>query len=551
MSRALFVALVLFPILPAFAEHKQTLVVGIRQFPPNLHPSIETTTAKSYVLGMTGRPITAHDKDWKLVCLLCRKLPSIANGLARLETLPDGRTGVAVTYSLHDGLTWGDGTPVTVKDVQFTWEVGRHPESGISKSSFFKGIWKIESLGEKSFTLHFDKVTFDYNDIGEFLLLPEHVERPVFENSPAQYRYRNSFDNHSTNPGLYFGPYRITKVVPGSIIVLERNSTWRGTPPTFERIVVRSIEDTAALEANLLSNDIDMIAGELGITIEQALSMEKRTGGRFNITYRPGLLYEHVDLNLDNQILKDRRVRQALMHALDRELIIEQIFGGRQTVAHSNVSPLDRVFARAVTAYDHDPDKAAALLDSAGWTIVRDGIRHNSQGEPLRLELVSTSGHRTRERIEQIIQQQWRQVGIDLRIRNETPRVLFGDTLPKRKFSGLVLYAFSTAPESVPRVTLHSEQVPSVENAWTGFNFTGFRNSQMDRLIDEIEAELDSSKRMVSWRDLQHLYAVELPALPLFFYSLPHVLPPWLEGVEPTGHEYPSTLWIENWAVRH
>jgi len=89
--------------------------------------------------------------------------------------------------------------------------------------------------------------------------------------------------------------------------------------------------------------------------------------------------------------------------------------------------------------------------------------------------------------------------------------------------------------------------VPSAENGWSGENFDGFRNAESDRLVDAIEVELDRAKRQVLWQKLQALYAEELPALPLYFRAQAYVLPRWLEGVTPTGHEYPSTLWVETW----
>ena len=146
--------------------------------------------------------------------------------------------------------------------------------------------------------MHIDRVTFDYNGINDFEILPAHLERPVFEADPAAYRSRTVFDTETTNPGLYFGPYRITEVSTGAYVVLEPNPTWWGEKPFFRRIVVKVIENTAALEANLrFAGGIDMIAGELGLTIDQALAFEKRHGRDFQIVYKPGLVYEHVDLN--------------------------------------------------------------------------------------------------------------------------------------------------------------------------------------------------------------------------------------------------------------
>lgn len=103
--------------------------------------------------------------------------------------------------------------------------------------------------------------------------------------------------------------------------MLERNPTWWGEPPAFGRIVVKAVENTTALEANLLSGEVDMIEGSLGLSLDQALAFERRNGDRFRVVYKPGLVYEHLEPMLDNPALADKRVRQALLHGLDREAI--------------------------------------------------------------------------------------------------------------------------------------------------------------------------------------------------------------------------------------
>lgn len=543
---AVILALIVPTILrPAAAQTRDQLVIGITQFPSTFHPSIDAMLAKTFILSMTARPITAHDKDWKLVCMLCTELPTIENGLAVKEQLPDGRTGVAITYTLHPRATWGDGKPVTSRDVVFTWEVGRHPQSGISDLETFRRILSIDVKDDKTFTLHIDRLTFDYNDFA-LNVLPAHLERAPFQ-QPAEYRNRTTYDADTTNPGLFFGPYRITEVVRGAHVVLEPNPTWYGEPPKFRRIVVRTIENTAALEANLLSGSIDYIAGELGLSLDQALAFEKRHRDRYSTIFKPGLVYEHIDLNLANPILADRRVRQALLYGVDREGMSKQLFDGRQPVALTNVNPLDWVVAADVKSYPYDPAKAAALLDEAGWRSGAGGLRRNAKGEPLALELMSTAGNRSRELVQQVLQSQWRKLGIDIRIRNEPARVFFGETVSKRRFSALAMFAWISAPESVPRTTLHSTQIPTEANNWSGQNYTGFADPRMDALIDRIEVTLDRDARKELWRQLQQLYADELPALPLYFRADAYILPRWLKGVEPTGHQFPTTLWVERW----
>jgi peptide/nickel transport system substrate-binding protein len=537
---------------PAPAEE---LRIGISQYPTTLHPSTEASVAKSYVHSMTQRPMTVYDQQWELICMLCTELPSIEAGTAVPEDLPpevegagDGR-GIALTYTLQPDATWGDGTPVTTRDVMFTWKVGRHPTAGAGNLELNKRIHRIDVIDDKTFVIHADRISFEYAAINDFRLLPAHIEEPIFDAAPNEYRNRTAYDTDATNPGLYFGPYRIAEAVPGSRLVLERNDTWWGKQPVFDRITILTIEQTTALEANLLSGNVDMIAGELGLTLDQALAFEKRHGQDYQVIYEPSLLYEHIDLMLDNPILKDKGVRQALLYAIDRETINQRLFEGRQTVAHSDVSPLDWVYNENVKKYPYDPAKATELLEAAGWTELRGGIRHNARGEPLRLEFMTTAGSRIRELVQQVLQSQWKQVGIDVRVRNEPPRVFFGQTVHERRFTGLAMFGWGKGPEHIPRTTLHSEEIPSAENGWSGQNYTGFKNAEMDELIEKINLEIDRKKRKAMWDRLQEIYVEEVPVIGLYWRSNPHILPQWLKGLRPTGQMASSSLWVEDWTV--
>ncbi len=533
---------------PGFA--KDTLTIGLTQFPSTFHPNIDSMLAKTYILSATRRPFTIFDPAWNLTCLLCTKLPTIENGLAVPETTPLGKQGIAVTYTIRSRATWGDGIPVSTRDVYFTWRVGRHKQTGVSGFEFYKRVYKISRRNQKTFTLHMDKLSFDYNSIGGFELLPAHLEESIFNENPLEYRNRTIFDVDTTNKGLYFGPYRISEVKPGEYVVMVPNETWWGKKPAFKRVIMRVISNTAALEANLLSGAIDMISGDLGITIDQALAFEKRHGKNYTIRYQPGLIYEHLDLNLDNPIFRDKRVRQALILALDRASISKQLFEDRQPVAHTSVNPLDWIHWEDVPKHAYDPGHAASLLDEAGWQRQGKGVRRNSKGERLSFEIMTTSGNRTRELVEQVLQSQWKQLGIDVRIRNEPARVFFGQTVTKRKFDGVAMFAWISAPESVPRSTLHSDHIPTQANNWAGQNYTGFRNKKMDALLENIEVELDREKRRALWQDFQRIYATELPVIPLYFRANAYVLPKWLTGVTPTGHLGTTTSWIENWGVQ-
>lgn len=543
MKSAAFLLLLLFAA-PSVA--KDTLVIGISQFPRNFNPNIESMLVKSYILAMARRPFIVYDADWKLKCMLCVELPDLKNGTAKIEQTKDGEKGVAITYTIRPNATWGDGVPVTTKDVLFTWKIGRDKRTGFSNIEPFERVTSIDVHDDKKFTVHANKFTCDYRTRYSIGVLPAHIEEKNFAD-PAQYRIKSAYETDTTNPGLWYGPYRVTEVASGSHIVLEPNPTWWGKKPAFKRIIVKAIEKTSALTANLLSGGIDYIAGEAGLTVDDALAFEGRAKDKFDTVYKSGLIYEHIDLNLDNPILKDRRVRRALLHAINREAISKQLFQGHQPVANGQTNPLDTVYDPDAPSYAHNPKRAQQLLAEAGWSVLKGGIRHNAKGERLQLELMTTAGNKSRELIQQVLQSQWRRSGVDIRIRNQPARVFFGETVSRRKFEHMAMYAWISAPQGIPRTTLHSTMIPSAENGWSGQNYPGFAHPAMDKALDDAETNCDPAENRAIWKDLQRVYAEELPALPLYFRANPFITPKWLKGIVPTGHQFPTTLWVENW----
>jgi peptide/nickel transport system substrate-binding protein len=248
---------------------KDDLVIGTAQFPPSLHPEIDNIVIKSYALGFALRPITAFDKDWHKVCLLCVKLPTLENGLAKYEDLPDGSCGLAVTLQLRPDLKWGDGEPVTTQDLAFTWRVGSDPASGFSNTHPWNRANKIDIIDDHTAILHLDKPVATYNEWDQ--ILPEHIEGPIYAraHNPGDYIKETAYNRAPTTPGLYNGPFLINSYHSGSSIGFEQNPYWPGPNPGFKRIELKLIENTAALLANLLAGDIDMPVGEVaGLTID-------------------------------------------------------------------------------------------------------------------------------------------------------------------------------------------------------------------------------------------------------------------------------------------
>ncbi len=512
------------------------LVIGVAQFPSGMHPYVDATIVKGYLLGFAQRPVTSFDRDWKLACLLCTDVPTLENGLAQPEGNGAGGQGLAVTLRLKPGLAWGDGVPVTAHDVVFTWMQATDPHSAFSDPRAWLNVRGVDVVNEHTAVLHLKQATFDYNQWGP--LLPAHIEAGAA---------RSAYNDRPTEPGLYDGPYVIAEYRLGERIVLERNPHWHGPAPSIPRIVIRAIENTASLQANLLSGDIDMAAENVGLTLDQVLALRRQSPERFTYLFRPSLGYEHINLNLANPILADVRVRRALLLAIDRAAIDTKLFEGLQPVAATWVNPLEPNYSGDVPTYGYDPDRARALLAQAGWQPDEDGIRRNGAGDPLSLTFTTTAGNRQRELVQQVLQSQWRAVGIDVVIRNELARTLFGETLRKRKYTGLAMYTYIGEVVGSLRSSLSSTMIPSEANGWVGGNSMGFADPAMDADIAALETELDPAKQKRLSADMQRIYAEQLPALPLFFRAEAAVLPTWLHGVALTGHSGYSPRWAEFW----
>ena len=205
------------------------------------------------------------------------------------------------------------------------------------------------------------------------------------------------------------------------------------------------------------------------------------------------------------------------------------------------------MIADDVPTYKHDPARAQALLEEAGFKPAADGIRTNAAGLRLSFELGTTAGNRSREAVQQVLQSQWRRVGVEIRIKNDPARIFFGEITRKRSFPGLAMYAWISSPESPPRNQLHAQSIPTEANNFAGQNYPGFSNPEMDKLIDQLETELDFPRRKAIWANIQQIYATELPILPLYFRADAFIVPKWLVGIEPTGHQHYSSLRVEHW----
>lgn len=540
------------------APSNNELKIGISQEFENLNPIIMSMAASTYMFSMAGRALVYLNADAQWTPQLAKAIPDISKGTAKIIEV-GGKKKIQAEWEILENAKWGDGKPVICEDFKLSRKIAGSPNVSVGDKETYTMVEKIDvdPKNPKKCLFTYERARWDFYQLGRFFPVPSHLEDSVFAKFGSRkegYEKNSNYVKNPTNPGLYSGPYVVSEVKLGDHVTFSPNPHFYGPAPKIKKIIVKLIPNTGTMEANLRSGTIDMIS-TLGLALDQALAFEKKVKAEnlpYLVSFTPSVTYEHIDLNLDNPTLKDVRVRKALLHAMNREDLVKALFEGKQQVAIHFVSPKDPWFTsdpKFVQNYRYSRREAAKLLDEAGWTLgSTDGYR-TKNGKRLSLTFMTTAGNKTRELVQVYLQEQWKQVGIEVIVKNEPARVFFSETTRKRKFEALAMYAWVSSPENSPRSTLHSVSIPSEKNGWSGQNQPGWANPAVDKLIDELDVEFDHKKRVAIMANIQKFYTDEVPVLPLYYRSDISVVPTSLKGYVVPGHQYYETNDVERWTL--
>ncbi len=529
------------------ASSKDTLSVATSSEFDTLNPLIATQAATKYMLYLAYRPLVILDLDSKWSALMIKKLPSLENKLAKIKG-----EGLEVNIEIIDSATWGDGVPVTCKDIEFAWTLGKSNNVSNGNREPYENISSVvwDAKSPKKCVLTLKKKKFDF-----FASLPDpmpaHIEGPVFEKfggTPEGYDRNSLYVKEPTNPGLWFGPYVVSEVKLGSHVIFVENPKWTGKKPGIKKFIFKLLPNNGTHIANLKSGNVDLLPPGASISLDQSVAFEKEVKDQklaYVIHYQDGQVYAHMDLNLDNAILKDLKVRKALSLGFDKNEALNSLLAGHAKPALHFLTDKDPWYTDKVPVYKYNQREAAKLLDEAGWKMGPNGIRQKD-GKNLELTLYGGAGNKLVELIEAYLQDQYKKIGIQLFIKNEPGRVFFGETTPHRKFD-MAFYSWVSVPENSPRSMLHSGKIPAAENSWAGQNHPGWKNAEVDKLIDLLEGELNAKKRAEHGKKIAKIYAEEIPVIPFYFRQNNSVVPKDLKNYRLSGHLFYETLYAESW----
>ena len=521
-------------------QSRDTVVVGMAQEPDCLIMSFCQMAAGAAVANNSvfAGMVDYNDK-WQLFPHAVEKIPTLKDGDWQL--LPGGK--MKVTFKFKKTFTWHDGKPYTGLDASWTYLMLRNPRTPTLSRSI---IAKIDNMSVPNPNDPYTLVVqwnerYPFANVGH-TVYPRHVLEREYLRDPATLRSHKQARFPIGN-----GPYKMTEWVPGSHITLEAYDKYPEGVPKIKKQVWRFILDSTVLQANVLSNQVD--ATEINnFSIEQMVEIEKRNPQQTTF-FTPALIWEHIDLNLDNEWLKDKRVRQAIAHSINREEFSQKLFYGKQPVSHTWLPERHEGFNPNVKKYAYDPARARQLLTEAGFTMGPDGILRDSKGARFELIIMTTAGNAVREQVQQVMKEQMRAVGIDLRIDNRPAGVLFGQTTRRRQFPHMVMYAWLMQPLTLPHSFWNTDQIPTPANNFEGSNYPGWRNAENDKLNNEILQEIDTAKRVAMLKKQQEIWAEELPAIPLYFRLSLTTANKRLSNVKPAGLSGTYINWnSETWA---
>ncbi|WP_291424481.1 peptide ABC transporter substrate-binding protein [Deinococcus sp.] len=525
-----------------------SLVIGTSQEPPNImDPWVTNNLAISTEVNQwMGAGLTGRNNDGSLYADIATTVPTLANGLYKENKSGGKVVSNSLTYTIRPDAKWSDGTPITTADFEFWLKVELDERVPAPQRYPWDGA-KITKKDDKTFTITFNPPYLFAQVAGAPGLAPSKQMaagwaafdsatkgmKPGEALNDQWTKFISQYTTSSNLPQVVAGPFKPTSWKPGNSLTLTRNTNyWRkpqgGESKYIQSVIYRFIPNTNTLKVNILSGQLDAVA-TVGLTFDQALDMQKRQGNKFTTFFAPGAVWEHIDVNTRGQRSKDlglddARVRQALLYSVDRAALVKAMFQGKQPVSNTFVNPLAPVYDKDVMAYGFDAAKAKSLFAAAGWKPGADGILEKN-GKKMILNFSTTAGNAVRERVQQILQAQWKAVGVQVNIQNYPASVFFGPDMLSKGESGkwdLAMYAWSADPTLEGGDLFKSSAIPNAANGYSGQNNSGWSNAEYSKLQKQSETEFNAAARSKQFAQMQAIWAKELPSLPMYFRANPY-----------------------------
>ncbi|GIK71243.1 MAG: peptide-binding protein [Chloroflexota bacterium] len=491
------------------------LVIGSIQEPDSLNPWLTGLTVGLEVEAMIYDSLTRVDPDGVHIPALAAEVPSIENGGISEDLL-------TYTYKLRDDVTWHDGTPFTADDVVFTYTAIANPEVNARSRTGFELIDAVEAVDAHTvrFTLKQPSAVF-LETWGYRGILPKHI----FENEDM------NTSEYNRAPTVGTGPYKFVEWVSGDRIVVERNENYYRDGGYIDRIVYRIVPSSDALLTMLETGEIDM---RFSIIAEQVPYV--RDLGSYTVFATPAHAYFHFTINNADPILGDKRVRQALTHGLNKQVIADTVLQGLVQPHGSPVAQPSWVYVDHNDRFPFDPEAANALLEEAGWTLGADGVR-TKDGQRLTLELLNIAGDSERLQIVQLAQAMWKEIGVEVNISQvDAPTFVSAMTTQEYQFA-YGFWGFSVDPSGY-----NERWLSTSAGHWLNYD-----NPVVDQLLLDALQIVDREERRAKYVEFQDIVVEDATNIWVYNRVFFDAVKPRVQGFVPSASSSTNMWNVHEW----
>jgi peptide/nickel transport system substrate-binding protein len=539
-----------------------TLTLLYFQAPTVVNPHLSPGTKDLSASRITYEPLASFDKGGNLVPILAAEVPSLENG----QVAADGRS---VTWTLKQDIQWADGEPFTADDVLFTYQYIMNPDVKSSSAGSYSDVESVEALDDHTIQVNFKQPTAAWNTpfVGPFgMIIPRHIF--------ADYNGANFADAPANLQAIGTGPYFVSEyrkedvlIIGGNAvstvkIIYEINPYYReADKPFFRRVELQGGGDLNLAGQAAREAAVDF-AWNLALPEETLADIE--SGGKMRVVAPPSAFVERIMINFTDPnketadgersslqfphpFFSDLQVRRAMAMAIDREAIAAPYGRGGQLTTNILVEP--SFFASPKNAFAYNPQKAAALLEEAGWVDSNaDGVREKD-GVELRL-VFQTSIQPLRQAAQEQVKKDLEAIGFAVELKQVDASIFLGppkDTTDTRRqfYTDLEEFAFSNkSPDPAAYMAAWvCDQAAQKENDWSLPNWSRYCNPEFDALFHQATAELDPEQRAKLFVRMNELLIEDVAVIPLVNTTQPMAI-----SVEIKG--YDSTPWdVEVWKI--
>ena len=466
--------------------------IGAYEDLDNLNPLLSNELYATDVFQLIYSGLIDYDDHGNPVPDLALAVPTQGNG----GISADGRT---VTYHLRHGVQWSDGAPLTSADVKFTWEQILNPRNNVNYRYPFDQATSVDTPDAYTVVVHLAQPSAPF--VANFMrngsigsIVPKHLLGGLADLNHAPFN----------NKPVGSGPFVLVSWEPGSLVEMRANPHYfRGAPKVTE-IQYRIIPNQNTLLTAVESHSIDIFLR----ATESEYPVLKGIAG-YRVTAVPNLDYEHVAFNCRRAPFDDVRVRRAFAYAIDWKRINDDAYLGVDVPGMADQSPEMWSYDPHVQPYPHRPDEAKALLRAAGFAPGPDGVLMRA-GKRLSVDISTVVGNETRVKAEELIQQNLRDVGVELNVRNYPANLLFaaagaGGILANGKFD-VALYGWSFSPDPDDTDTLGPASIPPA-----GVNYTFYQDPDVGRWQQAGKAHYTRAERLPFYWKIQERIHDQVP----------------------------------------